>query len=177
MRARIWLAIEAALLCGCVGLRAWQDSLPTCVLREADATLDLAGGCVDGVCLGDPFSSAVQAWGAPGCTTTPDTISCNFMNGVFVDVVRHGARDTPADDDAASCLIVAVPYQGVTPDGLGPGESIACFIDALGQPDAHGYDWGNTATWMSPNVGVRDAPAPTAGDGLADTVAMPATCP
>jgi hypothetical protein len=111
----------------------WAD----CEATSGDDTLDLLAGCVRGVCGGQTYADAVSAFREADAFDDSDV---GYVYASWAD--EFGAWYPDGDEDGepdvgARCTWIMVNPEAVvsTADGLGPGSSMRCFVDALGGPD------------------------------------------
>lgn len=164
------------------------EDLEACTPRIAGDELDVERGCVQGACVGDPVSAALERIGAPGvCGTQPDSdiMRCRFS---AIPDLAFQARAVPGaippkPDPSAPILLFEISgnYDGASPSGLGIGIPIACFLDELGEPSAVitgpvDDEWAvGAATWDDLGVSVFDtsgSDSVVSADGRVDLVRM-----
>lgn len=136
-------------------------AFPECTSTEAGSEIDVDGSCVDGLCVGDSYDDVVAAKGEP----TDESAWTEWSDG-------FGAA-FDSDDDIETIWLQS-PYTGHTADGLGLGESLQCFVDVYGTPEAT-YTWRSgdvqavqAAFW--PGIGAYDDDALSTPDGVVDTI-------
>jgi hypothetical protein len=111
---------------------------PCARLKNGDE-IDAIGGCMGGACAGDTFSETVLALG------DRDTVCDQLSTGEWECLWPQGIAVSfpPAETDAgapspgtlATWIRARYDYEGATPDGLGIGISVSCFVEVLGLPD------------------------------------------
>lgn len=133
------------LLLACAGAPT-DDSGATCTLLEAGDRLDLAAGCVDGLCGGTTYPDAVAVLGEPdACTADASEATCQWgdVSATFPDCDHDGAPDTESVCDLfGQELSVAGGWDGASAEGLGLGVDASCFEQELGPPGAAGWEFG-----------------------------------
>ncbi|MBN1335414.1 MAG: hypothetical protein JXB39_05590 [Deltaproteobacteria bacterium] len=107
-------------------------------------------------------------------TTNPTVVYCDWPVGIgcaFDDLDEDGEPDASS---TAGTLYLEAPYDGGTTDGLGPGASFSCFIDALGYPNSI-YFWDLDGTlepfamsWFDWGLNVMDL----LGTGTAESMGI-----
>lgn len=139
-------------------LDALSVVVAACSPGATDGALDILAGCADDVCVGMSLTEVEAAWGAAAACDEDD---CQWSSGLEVQL--DGAEVVE--------LVVRAPWTGGTTDGLGPGATMGCFLEAYGQPDhidAWRDDGGSlelwAASWFTHGVLVFDEDA-LLGDG------------
>ena len=112
------------------------ENLADCELRDATGEIDLAGGCVLGVCAGDRFEDVDAVLeGNADCDSIADStdVSCTWANVGG----RFGTDDdgAPRPTARAQWIRALRPFGGTTKDGLGTRIAPRCFVEALGVPN------------------------------------------
>ena len=141
-----------------------------CAPMLAGEDLDLAGGCVEGVCVGDELDAAKAVFGdGLSCTGyAPGVLRCIWDGSIVVRVLDDDLDGQPNDGKAALAAIEIRPtYAGSDPDGLGMKAPAMCFIDSLGPPETlvvgRAYDgrWLTAqATWDGGRIEILDGVLP-----------------
>ena len=120
-RPRQFAALVAGLLCAA--------SAAGCSLVGSDpADLDLLGGSVDGLQLGDPEAAVTAQWGEPTrLTESPTLATYEYGQGAGERLFAVVRRDEGGDGGLATTLVVTIGvrpgYQGQTESGVGIGSS------------------------------------------------------
>ncbi len=122
------------------------ERLPDCTSSSGDGALEIDGACADGACAGMTWSEANAALGETGsCDTVASDASelyCVWRDEAIAMFFSDGDYDGVPDPESRSTgLFVDEGYPGRTVDGLGPGESMRCFLDVLGQPPDEDIGW------------------------------------
>jgi hypothetical protein len=147
------------------------DALPACEPAATDGRIDLDAGCADGMCAGMTYAEIVAAlddagacdpysftWG--GRTSTG--VSCYWSQGLGADFDDDDADGVPDEHSTIYSVSIGSPYDGGTPDGLGIGATLGCYVDVLGAPDSVEFDLGGKdwtisyAYWSTYGVAVSD---------------------
>ena len=116
------------------------DEVLTCEPQAAGAPgeLDLEAGCIGAACATDSFAEFVERMQTePSCAEySTQLIRCDFPAGVQVQV-RRSTDDPSAPDPSARLnelrLVEGSPYR--SPEGLGVGTDMGCFVEELGYPE------------------------------------------
>jgi hypothetical protein len=126
-------------------VQALLDALPACELAAPSERIDLAAGCVDGICADMTYAEIVEATGAEGACRPSEyegeTDSlCLWATGGVVTIHDDADADgEPDPDDATSLVFVHAGADATDPRGLGVGMSLRCYLDELGAPDSVQY--------------------------------------
>ena len=158
------------------------DALEDCTPLDAGDRLDLAGACLDGVCLGQSKEEADEAFGTPGdCLAFGDYLLCFWGDGVLGNLNDADADGQP-DEGARLWQVQALdPWDGASAEGLGLGIGLGCFTAALGTPDTlaftavEGELVASAATWNAhyfQATDVQDAELALIPDGRVEAVAF-----
>lgn len=116
------------------------DALAECAPLATGDRLDIAGACLDGVCLGDSLEEADAAYGSPGfCLVVGDGTVCFWGDGVLGTLADADADGVPDEGARIWVLQALTPWDGTSGEGLGLGLGLGCFVDALGSPDSLGF--------------------------------------
>jgi hypothetical protein len=118
---------------------------PACEPGPTDGRLDVAGACIDGVCIGQTLDEAAAGYGgSPYCLALAvGSTSCFFGEYVFASYTDADLDGQPDDGKRAYLLQAFVGWPGGSDDGLAPGISPACWVEALGPPDSVGLVSGD----------------------------------
>lgn len=129
-------------------------ALPACVPGATDGRLDLQHGCADDVCVGDAPDQAVATLGEPDEIYEFSYSYNGYESGSLYYVWAIGLELIYEDDDqdgvpdttiwsspSAYALMISLPWDGGTSDGLGLGASLSCFVDAFGTPGSVDFDF------------------------------------
>lgn len=119
-------------------LMDWLDTLQACEPLAGDGRLDLAAGCVEGLCAGDGYADAMAARPGAACEVYIEgfIFECVWeRTGLSAWVYDVDGDDVMDPNDPLWMLNVDLPYLGSTSEGLGLGADMKCFIDVLGEPD------------------------------------------
>jgi hypothetical protein len=159
------------------------ESLPRCEVVSMDGSIDLTTGCVLGACHGmtyDQINAALDEIG--NCEYLIDTTLVCQWNANTIQVFLDDADNDGAPDagQAAFAIFVGEPFDGGTREGLGPGATLRCFVDVLGNPesmDLEVQDGEYIVTrleWQSLGVSVSDMflEGYVDADGRADSIMM-----
>lgn len=126
-------------------VQALLDALPACEPAAPSERIDLAAGCVDGICAGMTYAEIVEATGGEGdcrpIEAEGETDShCLWAAGGVVTIHDDADADgEPDPDDATRLVFVPAGADATDPQGLGVGMSLRCYLDALGAPDSVHY--------------------------------------
>jgi hypothetical protein len=150
-------------------------ALPPCTLdaAEANGRLDLDGRCVDGACAGDSYADMNAGvgeegycdggWLGSGASNELFAI-CSWTAGFWSAFPGIAEETEPYDFFPEPGVATGWPiyvdgvYSGTTPEGLGLYSPLACWIDALGEPDGLDFEWGDdepvvsAAWWLDRGV-------------------------
>lgn len=140
------------------------ENLDPCVPLKPGEQLDLAGGCIQGVCAGDTFGEADRAYGeGVSCQRSGQDWDCNWPLGVAaLFAPTDNDQGGPASGARARYVRARYLYEGATADGLGIGASISCFVEALGLPESvvlvksMGQVVPNQLVWDSMGLEIED---------------------
>jgi len=110
-----------------------------CVSETGNGDLDLVNACAFGGCVGDTYDELRAAWGAAvqcnrftSVVSDSDRLACDWENGLGMHFDVDG--NAPEPTSPGSVFTFEAPFRGTTPDGLGIGVSLGCFVEALGEP-------------------------------------------
>lgn len=170
-RVREWLLVLAAsglAACGVLSGSNVPGDLPRCEPVKGDETLDIEAGCWRDLCIGYPEVDWLTDLGP--CDDSRDVGGsryCDYDDGIEITV------------DTATGLVRRIEvYERLgasTPDGVGPGATLSCYVRALGDPSELVYVLiedeylVERAEWMYPPVIVYDAENST-GQEVSDGV-------
>ncbi len=168
---------------GAGGGDLFLDALPPCEPVSTDGSIDLVNGCVLGACHDMTYDEMNAALGEAGvCEYLIDaTLVCDWALGgiqVFLDDIDNDGVPDPGQ--TAFAVFVQDPFPGGTPEGLGVGATLRCFIEVLGDPetvDVQSQGGGYVVTrleWQSKGVSVSDDyfAGYVDADGHADSIMM-----
>jgi hypothetical protein len=106
-----------------------------CAPLPGNGELDLTGQCAFGVCDNQPYADAVLALGPPAeVEASYGQVDVSWSEGVTAYYADPGTG-VPAQDALSISVLVSPDADAQTTDGLGPGVSMQCWVDALGNPD------------------------------------------
>lgn len=143
---------------------------PACELSAGPVTVDLAAGCVAGVCVGAEPGVLEQERGPPELCVADAGAAAASPSGADTggrslervgwcgwaadDVWVHGILDSRTGALAASLPVDAVAagpsHGGATESGLGVGQSVTCSLEQLGSPSAAYWEptWSETGQYQ-----------------------------
>lgn len=112
--------------------------LPDCEPATGPGEIDLIGGCVYGVCVGQTYLEMVDVLGEARCyrNNAALPIYCEWEDwGLDARFADDDDDDLADDDSGTDRLHLFRPSTAATPDGIGVDANLACFFDGLGSPD------------------------------------------
>jgi hypothetical protein len=102
--------------------------LPPCEPADGPVNIDIAAGCAGGACLDMTYAEVTGVLGDPAeC----DWNGCTWDIGLVLEF--ESEEDQPLAEDPVTSVDVEDEFDGATEDGLGPGASLSCFLEALGE--------------------------------------------
>jgi hypothetical protein len=153
--------------------------IPACELGEPSTRLDITAGCADGICADMTYGEMVAGYGEEGvCTNYGGGYShCDFADGAIGTVFVDDDNDAVPDAGNTSSIFLDETYSGTTLDGVGLGQSMACFLDTMRYTDRYETVEGRLSEvqWTEPfsailsDNDVFDSEIP---DGYADRLAL-----
>lgn len=107
--------------------------LPVCELLPEATDIDIRAGCVLGVCANMTYAEFTAVLGEPDdCDPTfSDKIDCEWGAGVSANFTDEDGDELVEDTSTTSIVYVEGPGLA-SPEGLGLGVSMQCFLDQLG---------------------------------------------
>jgi hypothetical protein len=136
-----------------------------CLPRRAGEEIDLALGCIEGVCRSSSYLQARTALGPPTCELTSDEADwlCDWPQGIQTLFPVGEADDAEPSDSAITAWVRGVThYAGADGAGLGVGVTPRCFVDELGPPsiarfvDVAGELRVQEMIWLAYGVEIED---------------------
>jgi hypothetical protein len=108
-------------------------ALPACELLPAGTDIDVRAGCALGVCANMTYAEFTAILGEPDdCDPTfSDKIECVWSAGVSGNFTDADGDELVEDTSTTSFVYVEDPGLA-SPEGLGLGLSLQCFLDQLG---------------------------------------------
>jgi len=125
-------------------MKAWSDpstpdealaALPECDYLGPGDRIVVDAGCVDDACVGMSLAGISAVLGEGTCEGDAfdgEPIGCAWNN---VSVRFEGEAGTYVEDGIATSIAAIDEFDGSSPEGLGLGISLSCYLEVLGEPD------------------------------------------
>lgn len=147
------------------------DALPPCTRVAGDGLFDLETGCWNGFCLGTDIDLARAELGPCEDESVLSTLAFCDWDSLGISL------DYRVEDELIYSIEAYQPSVASTLNGLGPGASLSCFLDAAGPPESIEFEpiddvwWPTRLRWEQLDLTVTDdssAGGSNDPDGLAD---------
>jgi hypothetical protein len=121
------------------GLMEAIAGLPACAPVVDDGRIDLVLGCVDEMCVGTSYATAIDTIGVePTCTAQVDDASlldCHWDQQIWTTVADLDLDGRPDEDYFLQEIAIRNGFEAGTNEGLGVGASTSCFVDLFSLPE------------------------------------------